>query len=91
MNEKLFTCPCCSYKTLEERYNYETCLICKWMDDDIQEDFPDFNGGANKESLREAQKNFKEIGKCSKLLLHRESAPVSQYEKDKDWKPLEQE
>ncbi|GKU84000.1 CPCC family cysteine-rich protein [Niallia sp. NCCP-28] len=93
MSEKVFTCPCCGYKTLEERYNYESCSRCSWMDDDIQEDYPDLKGGANEESLREAQRNFKEIGKCSRLFLEDEDEdddePSICYEKDKNWKPLE--
>lgn len=82
------TCPCCGYKTLRERNNWETCPICKWMDDDLQSIKPDLKGGANKESLREAQKNYKEIGRVSKTFFHLESEPTSNYEKDKNWKPL---
>lgn len=82
------TCPCCGYKTLRERNNRETCPICKWMDDDIQSIKPDSEGGANKESLKEAQKNYKEIGRASKTFFHSESEPTTNYEKDKNWKPL---
>jgi len=85
------TCPCCGYKTLEKRYEYESYPICRWMDDDIQEDLPDLAGGANKVSLREAQKNFKEIEKCSRLFLKNmdESKLILPYEKDENGKPLD--
>ncbi|GGI17293.1 CPCC family cysteine-rich protein [Gottfriedia solisilvae] len=84
---KRYTCPCCGYKTLRELNNYETCPVCKWMDDDIQSYDPDICG-ANKESLREAQINFKEIGRASKTFFHSESEPTTNYEKDINWKPL---
>lgn len=37
--EELFTCPCCGYKTLTERYDsqegtgYDICPYCNWEDD----------------------------------------------------------
>lgn len=86
---KRYTCPCCGYKTLRERNNWETCQVCKWMDDDLQSIIPDIAGGANKESLREAQKNFQEIGRASKTYFHSEPEPSSNYEKDTNWRPLD--
>lgn len=61
-----FACPCCGYKTLAEKPpgTYDICEICFWEDDGIQFDDPDYSGGANKVSLREAQLNFKRIGAC---------------------------
>jgi len=85
---KRYTCPCCGYKTLRERNNWESCQVCKWNDDDIQSIRPDLDGGANKESLREAQKNFKEIGRASKHLYKSHKAPISDYEKDENWMPF---
>lgn len=83
---KKFTCPCCGYKTLNERDNWETCQVCKWMDDEIQSYEPDI-GGANKVTLREAQKNFKEIGRADRINYHSKGKPTSKYEKDDNWKP----
>ena len=31
------------------------CEICEWEQDSVQEDDPDYRGGANKESLNEAK------------------------------------
>ena len=61
-----FACPCCGYKTLSEKPpgTYDICEICFWEDDGIQFNDPDYSGGANKVSLREAQLNFKKIGAC---------------------------
>lgn len=65
MKEKyLISCLCCSYKTNSKRYSYEICQICFWEDDPVQGDDPDFDGGANGPSLRQAQRNFQEFGAC---------------------------
>ncbi|UPO90747.1 CPCC family cysteine-rich protein [Niallia sp. Man26] len=87
---KKFTCPCCGYKTLNERDNWETCQVCKWMDDEIQSYEPDI-GGANKITLREAQKNFKEIGRADRINYHSKGKPTFKYEKDDNWKPYEKD
>jgi hypothetical protein len=84
------TCPCCGYKTLEERNNWETCPVCRWMDDSVQSFRPHLGGDANKESLVEAQRNFREIGRASKNLFKSHRAPISDYEKDKNWMPFDE-
>ncbi|MBC6973621.1 hypothetical protein H9I32_14995 [Bacillus sp. Xin] len=55
-----YTCPCCGYKTLEEEPpgTFDICSICFWEDDNVQFDDPDYEGGANEESLRQYQKAF---------------------------------
>lgn len=85
---KRYTCPCCGYKTLRELNNWETCQVCKWNDDDIQSFNPDIRG-ANDVSLREAQKNYKEIGRTSKTFYHSDPEPTTNYEKDVNWSPLD--
>ena len=37
----------------------EICHICGWQDDDIQNDDPKFDGGANNMSLEQAKEAFK--------------------------------
>lgn len=56
-----YECPCCGNKTLHEQPpgTFEICSICGWEDDDIQFKDPDFKGGANKMSLRQAQAAYK--------------------------------
>lgn len=44
----------------EEVDRYDICETCEWQDDDLQRDDPNFRGGANKMSLNEARKAFKE-------------------------------
>lgn len=55
MNEKYMTkCACCG--ELVEKY--DICETCGWQDDAVQNNNPNFAGGANKISLKEAKKNY---------------------------------
>ena len=74
-----FTCLCCGYKTLDEPTGgtYQICELCDWEDDGVQSDNPDYQGGANGISLREAQHKFTQ-----------DSVNCQNYEKDKVWKIL---
>jgi anaerobic ribonucleoside-triphosphate reductase len=58
----LFPCPCCGYLTSSEPGSHDICPICDWEDDLSQLRFPRSGGGANHESLEEAQANFAKIG-----------------------------
>jgi hypothetical protein len=89
MKEK-YTCPCCGYKTLDEEPpgTFDICPICFWEDDRVQFNDPDFKGGANDVSLREAQKNFKEFGASEKEVLKFVRKPRPNDKKDPDWKTL---
>ncbi len=54
-----YKCPCCGNYTLSaESGSYEVCEICGWEDDPVQLENPDFRGGANTMSLKEAQKEY---------------------------------
>jgi len=52
-------CMCCGNNTLTPNSVYEICPICGWEDDDIQNDDPDFEGGANEMSLNQAKIAYK--------------------------------
>jgi hypothetical protein len=71
-----FTCPCCGYKTFDGEAigTYEICELCNWEDDPIQNADPDYEGGANGYSLREAQHFFL-----------KENLDADEYEKDEKW------
>ncbi|WP_420793545.1 CPCC family cysteine-rich protein [Roseinatronobacter alkalisoli] len=60
MSEEI-KCPCCETGVLSESGVYEICSVCGWEDDPIQSRDPDFAGGANKLSLRQAQKEWKNV------------------------------
>lgn len=59
-----FQCPCCAYHTFDEPSggSYDICEVCFWEDDPIQLAERDYEGGANKVSLQQAQRNFAEFG-----------------------------
>jgi len=49
-------CPACGFLTLEGAYgSYAICDVCDWEDDQVQLANPACGGGANSESLIEAQ------------------------------------
>jgi hypothetical protein len=89
MSDEMYTCPCCGYKTLSDQPpgTYEICPICFWEDDQIQFNDPDYEGGANKVSLKQAQNNFKEFGACEREMLKHVRKPSEQDQKDRNWKP----
>ncbi|PGR86661.1 CPCC family cysteine-rich protein [Bacillus pseudomycoides] len=77
-----YTCPCCGYKTLEEEPpgTFDICSICFWEDDNVQFDDPDYEGGANEESLRQYQKAF--------LMRNVNRKLTDNNERDPNWRPL---
>jgi len=86
-----FTCPCCGYKTFREQPNgnYDICEVCFWEDDLIQFNDPTYEGGANKVSLKQAQKNFIEFGACEKDMIKNVRRPMEDEQRDANWKLLE--
>ena len=49
-------CPCCGFLTISGEYgSYSICPVCDWEDDPVQLANPTSGGGANKQSLAEAQ------------------------------------
>ena len=62
-----FPCPCCGFLTLAEPAGgtYYVCPVCYLEDDYVQFVEPNFESGANKESLEQARQNFLTFGACS--------------------------
>jgi hypothetical protein len=52
-------CPCCGSLTLSKMGSYEVCTVCSWEDDPVQSADPDYEGGANPESLNMARAKWK--------------------------------
>jgi hypothetical protein len=52
-------CKCCGIGEIEEYGHFDICDICNWESDSVQENKPDFSGGANVMSLNEARIAFK--------------------------------
>ncbi|WP_081748841.1 CPCC family cysteine-rich protein [Nocardiopsis sp. CNT312] len=56
-----FPCPCCGFRVHEDPPgSHMICPVCDWEDDPVQLRWPRMPGGANKASLYEAQRIFKE-------------------------------
>ncbi|MDX8363466.1 MULTISPECIES: CPCC family cysteine-rich protein [Bacillaceae] len=87
-----YTCPCCGYITLDEEPpgTYEICNICFWEDDLVQFNDPDYEGGANIPSLRQAQRNYLKFGACDELSINSVREPLIDEIKDFNWKILSQ-
>jgi len=66
-----FACPCCGFLTLDEQPpgSYNICPVCFWEDDPLQFDDPEYPGGANRVTLRQARENFTKIGACEAGVL----------------------
>ena len=84
-----FACPCCGYKTFDSEPNgsYIICQVCFWEDDPVQLAHPDFSGGANRISLKQAQKNFMEFGACDPKLKQYVRNPTAEEAREVNWKP----
>ncbi|HDS1675530.1 TPA: CPCC family cysteine-rich protein [Stenotrophomonas maltophilia] len=75
-------CPSCGFLTLEDCYgSFAICPICDWEDDGVQLANPTSAGGANGESLAQAQQNA-----VSRLPLGVQVA--SGFRRGNSWRPL---
>lgn len=82
-----YKCPCCGYYTFTHKPDgsYDICKVCFWEDDPIQLENPTYEGGANKVSLIQAQKNFKEFGACEREMIPHVRKPSSDELVGIDW------
>jgi hypothetical protein len=85
---KKYYCPCCGYETLIEEPpgTYNICKICFWEDDPIQFDEPTYEGGANRVSLIQGQKNFEKYGACEKDMVKNVTRPTKKDKRNPEWK-----
>jgi hypothetical protein len=80
-----FPCPACGFLTFSEPPgSYEICEICGWEDDHVQLAHPRMQGGANRESLVEAQREA-----IDRFPLDRQS--IDRHRRDPEWRPLTSE
>ena len=57
---KKYKCPVCGKYEFKQEDNFSICHCCMWENDGLQNHNPDYAGGANKMSLNEARKAYKE-------------------------------
>jgi hypothetical protein len=79
-------CPCCGYRTLPSRGDYELCPVCWWEDDGGE---PWEYSGPNGQTLVEAQQAFVAERRRYRLRPGRVRAPRPQEARDPDWRPYE--
>lgn len=58
-NNDSHMCPVCGKYEFETYGSNDICEVCGWEDDWLQEERPDYAGGANKISLNQAKKAYK--------------------------------
>ncbi len=55
---------------------FNICPVCWWEDDNVQAADPDYQGGANGLSLRDARSNFQEFGASCRERIGHVRAPL---------------
>ncbi len=58
-------CDCCGSTSLGEKDTFEICDICGWEDDNVQREYPQFAGGANRGSLEDCRLEWRNRGVLS--------------------------
>lgn len=58
--ENKIKCKCCHNLTIDKDDLFDICNVCGWQRDEIQEENPDYKGGANKMSLNEARQQYQD-------------------------------
>jgi Cysteine-rich CPCC len=77
-----FPCPACGFLTFDRPAgSYELCPLCNWEDDPVQLLCPGMGGGANRESLYEAQQRLL-------TALPMEVQLKRGFRRDATWRPL---
>jgi len=85
--EPRYTCPCCGHITfVDPPGSFDICPVCNWEDDFVQLEDPTYEGGANRPSLIQAQRNYREMGDADGIKKKR---PRRKYERDPDWRPFD--
>ncbi|MCC8042204.1 MAG: hydrolase [Oscillospiraceae bacterium] len=81
MIKSKYTCPVCGKHQFEYNGDDYICPICYWQNDIIQNDDPDYAGGANPESLNEYRKLWAEgktwmqIKNAKEKMMNKNSVP----------------
>jgi hypothetical protein len=77
-----YRCPCCGYRTLEERGGFDICAVCFWEDDGQDDhDAGVVRGGPNGSlSLTQSRSNFAEFGASDRKSLEHVRKPTADEE-----------
>lgn len=84
-----YTCPCCGYLVFgEPPGSYNVCPICFWEDDPVQMLDPWFRGGANRPSLADAQRAYRELGAIELRFASNVRKPTHEDRRDPAWRSV---
>ena len=77
-----YRCPCCGYKTLEERGGFDICPVCFWEDDGQDEVDAETRRpfSPNHMSLAQGRENYRRIGATEERLLQYVRPPLPEEE-----------
>lgn len=75
-----YACPCCDFLTLSEPPpgTFAICPVCWWEDNNVQFRDPDYEGGANGPSLRQARATFQRLGVAKPRHRERARSPLAE-------------
>ncbi len=84
-----YPCPCCGHVEFSEPPgSYGICSVCFWEDDAVQLRWPDWAGGANRPSLRDAQRNVARYGAMEERFVRDVRIPGDGDPVDDGWRPI---
>jgi len=63
--ELMFNCPVCGEYAFDHDGDNDVCNICGWENDKLQNNKPDYRGGANPDSLNEYRSEWKKKKEAS--------------------------
>lgn len=85
-----YPCVCCGHLTMDDPPgSHQICPVCFWEDDVVQLRWPDYTGGANKPSLREAQRNFQRYGACDASVIDHVRPASDDEPREPHWRPID--
>ncbi|MFK0237917.1 CPCC family cysteine-rich protein [Streptomyces vinaceus] len=83
-------CPCCGHLVLDEMPgSHEICPVCSWEDDAVQFRWPTAEVGANRVSLIEAQRNYRDFGARDERGRRFARPPAPDEPIDPSWRPID--
>lgn len=85
-----YPCPCCGDRVLDAMLgSYEICPVCFSEDDGVQLRRPSMDGGTDKVSLVEAQRNYQDFGACDEHGRRYARPPTEPEPLDPAWRPVD--
>jgi hypothetical protein len=83
---RMYSCPCCGYKTLPGRGDYDTCPVCAWEDEGVE---PWEYSDPNAQTLVEAQQAYLSETRPRRRRPARVRPPKRHEARDPHWQPYE--